>query len=69
MQDHFKYLRFKNLMVERTFDLDNVPSLNFLVKELKTCFLGNLIPFSLGEIIPGGRRGLQKLNSQLFFST
>jgi hypothetical protein len=56
-------------MLEITFDLDNIFPLSFLVKDSRTCFLGNLIPFSLWEIIPRERRGLQKLNSQPFFPT
>lgn len=51
MQDHFRYVCFKTFpMVQRTFDLDKVYPMYFLVKHLRSCYLGQLNPFLLKEV-------------------
>lgn len=51
MKDHFRYVCFKTFpMVQRTFDLDKVYPMYFLVKHLRSCSLGQLNPFLLKEV-------------------
>lgn len=62
MEEHFKYVSFENFpIVQRTFDLNNVCALNFLVKYLETyslrkfSFIRSCSPRQLSPFSPHGK--------------